>query len=156
MLFAFMIITGLTVLNVIIHLEGLFFVRRFTRVFLLRPRLGLSLIVLLSIQLHVIEIMTFAAAYFVAEQILGLGSVIGDKVPSFLEYFYFSAETFTALGYGDVTTSGNLRIIAVSEPLVGLTLISWSGAYTFLAMQRFWGERTQQRKAIREASGRPH
>jgi hypothetical protein len=155
MLLAFVIITGLTVLSVIIHLEGLFFVRRLTRLFRRRPRLGLSIIVLLSIELHVVEIGLFALVYFVSEQFLGLGKVIGDKVPSFLEYYYFSAETFTALGYGDVTTSGDLRLIAVSEPLVGLTLISWSGAYTFLAMQRFWGERAQQRKAIREASGRP-
>jgi voltage-gated potassium channel Kch len=51
---------------------------------------------------------------------------------------YFSAETYTSLGYGDVVPIGDLRLLAGIEALNGLLLIGWSASYTFIAMERFW------------------
>jgi hypothetical protein len=152
MLIAFLIILMLTILTVMIHLEGLWAIRRNTKRLLKWPRLGLSLIVILSIQLHVIEIACFAIAYFLADHFLDVGHFTAAPLAGFFDWFYFSAETFTALGYGDITTTDSLRIVAVSEPLVGLTLISWSGAYTFIAMQRFWDETRLSRQEKRAAA----
>ena len=51
---------------------------------------------------------------------------------------YFSAETYTSLGFGDVTPLGPIRLLAGVEALNGLLLIGWSASYTFIAMERFW------------------
>jgi voltage-gated potassium channel Kch len=51
---------------------------------------------------------------------------------------YFSAETYTSLGYGDIVPTGDLRLLAGVEALNGLLLIGWSASYTFIAMERFW------------------
>ncbi len=57
---------------------------------------------------------------------------------SFSTSLYFSAETYTSLGYGDVVPTGSLRLLAGVEALNGLLLIGWSASYTFIAMERFW------------------
>ena len=54
--------------------------------------------------------------------------------------FYFSAETYTSLGYGDIVPTGDLRLLAGVEALNGLLLIGWSASYTYIAMERFWRE----------------
>jgi hypothetical protein len=48
------------------------------------------------------------------------------------------AGPFTSLGFGDVTPSGPLRLLAGMEALNGLLLIGWSASYIHLAMERFW------------------
>ena len=141
MISSLLLILGLTLL---IHLDGLWAIKRNTKHFEGWPRLGLAVIVILSIQLHVAEIGCFALSYQYADALLGIGHLTFADPPGFLDCFYYSAETFTALGYGDVTATGDLRLVAVSEPLVGLTLISWSGAYTFIAMQRFWKDQRER------------
>jgi hypothetical protein len=52
--------------------------------------------------------------------------------------FYFSAETFTSLGYGDIRPSGPLRLLAGAEALNGLLLIGWSACFAYISMERFW------------------
>ena len=54
------------------------------------------------------------------------------------QLFYFSIETFTTQGVGDVYPVGPLRLVASLEPLAGLILIGWSGSFTFLAMGLDW------------------
>lgn len=53
---------------------------------------------------------------------------------------YFSAETYTSLGYGDVVPGGALRLLAGMEALNGLLLIGWSASFIYIAMERFWGD----------------
>ena len=53
---------------------------------------------------------------------------------------YFSAETYTSLGYGDIVPTGEVRLLAGIEALNGLLLIGWSASYTYIAMERFWRE----------------
>jgi len=51
---------------------------------------------------------------------------------------YFSAETYTSLGFGDLIPIGPLRLLAGAEALNGLVLIGWSASFTYIAMERFW------------------
>jgi len=51
---------------------------------------------------------------------------------------YFSAETFTSLGFGDLVPVGSIRPLAGVEALNGLLLIGWSASYAYIAMERFW------------------
>ena len=51
---------------------------------------------------------------------------------------FFSAQTFTALGFGDLLPAGPVRTVAAAEALNGLLRIGWSASSTHLSMKRFW------------------
>lgn len=51
---------------------------------------------------------------------------------------YYSAATYSTLGFGDVVPRGALRLVSVIEGVNGLMLIGWSVAHSFLAMEEFW------------------
>ncbi len=86
---------------------------------------------------HLVEILVYSLAMYLGHR-LGLGALVGEAKPRPTQYFYLSAETFTTLGLGDIYPTGDLRLIASIEPLIGMLLIGWSGSYTYLAVQRYW------------------
>ncbi len=97
---------------------------------------------------HATEILIYALAIHFVGRSLGLGDLGSSESYSFTTALYFSAETFTSLGYGDVVPSGSLRLISGVEALNGLLLIGWTASFTYLAMERFWrdaGERAGTR-----------
>jgi hypothetical protein len=51
---------------------------------------------------------------------------------------YFSVETYSSLGFGDLVPIGPVRMLAGVEALNGLLLIGWSASYAYIAMERFW------------------
>lgn len=154
MLIAVLIILVLCVVTVMIHMEGLWYMRRNLRWVVDNPRLGLVTVVLLLLALHVIEISFYAVGYIAADLWFDIGNFADEKGFDTLSYFYYSAVTFTAVGYGDILPTGVIRLIAAAEALNGLTLISWSGAFTFIAMQRFWSDRLtelrEEKRTMRE------
>lgn len=87
---------------------------------------------------HALEIALYAAAAYALARWLGAGTLGPAGVPPFDMALYFSAETYTSLGYGDVLPHGPLRMLAGMEALNGLLLIGWSASYTYVAMERFW------------------
>jgi hypothetical protein len=68
--------------------------------------------------LHAVEITAYAILY------TRLGQFPGD----FETALYFSASTFTTLGYGDVIPAIDHRLLAGVEGVMGLILIGWSTA----------------------------
>ncbi|HYR37498.1 MAG TPA: potassium channel family protein [Burkholderiales bacterium] len=80
--------------------------------------------------LHVAEVALYALAYHFGA-LLGLGHLRGGSGRALLDVFYFAAETYSTLGYGDVVPTGDLRLVASVEALNGLLLIAWSGAFLF-------------------------
>ncbi|TAL04635.1 MAG: two pore domain potassium channel family protein [Porticoccaceae bacterium] len=101
---------------------------------------------------HLAEILLYALAMYLGHR-LGLGALAGEPHPRPAQYFYLSAETFTTLGLGDIYPTGDLRLIASLEPLIGMLLIGWSGSYTYLAVQRYWVD-LQNPVPAREATRR--
>jgi hypothetical protein len=92
--------------------------------------------------LHLFEVVLYAIAISVHE-IAGLGSLAGavDPSSSWLEnHIYFSIASYTTLGIGDIVPHGTLRLVSGVEALNGLILIAWSASFTYLVMERFWGE----------------
>jgi hypothetical protein len=87
---------------------------------------------------HIAEVALYALAIYALALWLGVGSLGGGPVPSPYMSLYFSAETYTSLGYGDVVPHGPLRMLAGVEALNGLLLIGWSASYVYVAMERFW------------------
>jgi hypothetical protein len=80
----------------------------------------------------------FALAYYVLRDSLGLGSLAGQFRDVFSSYLYFSAETYTSLGLGDVYPVGQIRMVVGVEALTGLLMISWTASFTYLEMSRYW------------------
>lgn len=86
---------------------------------------------------HLVQIALFAAAYrFLYE--IGMGSLRGQIHNASLSLLYFSAETYTSLGFGDVYPVGEMRLIAGIEALTGLLMIGWTASFTYLEMSRYW------------------
>ena len=92
---------------------------------------------------HVVAICLYGLAYYFLASHAALGT-LRDATPGGYEpftpwlCFYFSAATYSSLGFGDIVPMGELRLVAVMEGLNGLMLIAWTAAYSFLAMEEFW------------------
>ena len=94
--------------------------------------------------IHILNIWLYAGTYFFVENKTGLGTVsgtgrvVGKTYESFLDCLYFSASTYTSLGFGDLVPTDSLRMLAAAEVLNGLVLIAWTASFTYLAMEKFW------------------
>ena len=87
---------------------------------------------------HVSQIMLFAGAYFLLRDKFGLGGFGGQFKDAFTSFLYFSSETYTTLGLGDIFPSGSLRMVTGTEALTGLLMLSWTASFTYLEMRRYW------------------
>jgi prepilin signal peptidase PulO-like enzyme (type II secretory pathway) len=101
-------------------------------------RATLVVVILATFVAHAIEIALYGAAMYVLSAWLGVGSLAGSNGFSLVACMYFSAETYTSLGFGDVTPVGPIRLLAGVEALNGLLLIGWSASFTYISMERFW------------------
>lgn len=128
----------LLVLTTIIHYEVLRMLTVGLPTFDMPTRAKLIVVIFGTFFTHVAEIFLYAVAFYLLARYLGAGT-LGDASRSSLTLcLYFSAETYTSLGYGDVVPRGELRLLAGMEALNGLLLIGWSASYTYIAMERFW------------------
>ena len=101
-----------------------------------RPKL---LVVVFSAMLaHGQEIAVYGVWLFALVRFTSGSALVGPAGFSFANCLYFSAETFTSLGFGDLTPVGPVRLLAGVEALNGLLLIGWSASYIFLSMERYW------------------
>jgi voltage-gated potassium channel Kch len=77
--------------------------------------------------LHLIEIGVWAGVYFWQH-----------CLPDFETSLYFSATTYTTLGYGDVVLPRPWRLAGVLESLTGVLLLGWSAAFFFAVVSQFF------------------
>ena len=120
---------------VLIHYEVLAFVSRPPRDGRYR-RTHVIVCILGMLVGHLIEAALFAFGYWFAIAVLHLNGISAPGPLSRLQYMYFSIETFTTQGVGDVYAVGPLRMVASIEPLIGLVLVGWSTAFTFQIARR--------------------
>jgi hypothetical protein len=143
----------LLVVTTVIHYEVLRFLSalRFLKLLLprmgMRPRVQLIAVIFGAFAAHIIEIMIYGLAYFLLATEFDVGTMGQTNTLPFSLCVYFSAETFTSLGYGDVVPHGDLRLLAGMEALNGLLLIGWTGSYTYITMQRVWGEQDEKKNS---------
>lgn len=88
---------------------------------------------------HVLEIWVFGLALF------GLlwadprfGALHGIAPGTLFDHVYFSAVTYSTVGFGDVIPQGPIRFLVGTEALTGFVLITWSASFTYLEMERYW------------------
>tara|TARA_B100001059_G_C17829505_1_gene583637 strand:- start:1191 stop:1376 length:186 start_codon:yes stop_codon:yes gene_type:complete len=48
-----------------------------------------------------------------------------------MDFIYFSFSNYTTLGMGDIFITGDARLAAAIESLLGLILIAWSASVTY-------------------------
>jgi hypothetical protein len=136
----------LLIVTTVIHYEVLRLLSELRLLKLLLPRLGmrprmrLIFVIFGAFAAHAFEILLYGAAYYLLDTQFDVGSMGQTGTLLYSRCVYFSAETFTSLGYGDVVPHGDLRLLAGMEALNGLLLIGWTASYTYLSMERFWGE----------------
>ena len=104
----------------------------------IRVRAKLLIVIFGTFVAHTVEIVLYAAATFALIHFLDVGDLSPERTTTFLECLYFSAETYTSLGLGDIAPLGSVRLLAGVEALNGLLMIAWSASFTYLSMERYW------------------
>jgi hypothetical protein len=131
----------LLVATTVIHYEVLRLLTACLPALRMPARLKLIVVIAGAFCAHAIEILLYGTGYYLLATYLGEGSM-GNPL-TFARCLYFSAETYTSLGYGDVVPHGDLRLLAGMEALNGLLLIGWTTSYTYISMERFWDANTK-------------
>lgn len=140
-----LVTAGVVTLAVVLHYEIIAGLNRWVNArggyaALGRPGRRTLLMVMFALLLaHIAEIWLFAAAYFLLDVTGDFGQVLGYERFTFLDYVYFSAATYTTVGWGDLAAIGPMRFLAGTEALTGFMLITWSASFTYLIMARTWG-----------------
>jgi hypothetical protein len=99
--------------------------------FLVKKRLPILIVTaLVLIFLHLVEIFVWALTY---------RAVAPVEIESLEAAMYFSAVTFTTLGYGDITLNSEWRVLSGFEAINGILLVGWTTAFLYAVIQRTWG-----------------
>ena len=90
----------------------------------------MAIFTLITAVVHLTQIALWAVAFLLCGQVSTLETA-----------FYFSAQNFTALGYGDVLLSGRWRLLGPLEALNGLLFLGLSTAVLFAIMSQLIAQR---------------
>lgn len=126
------------VIAVLLHYEALWLISRQIEKSH-RPHrqriLGMAFGVLMT---HIAEIWLFGiTGWWLIEQ-HNTGALQGYDSFNLLDYVFFSAVTYTTVGYGDIYAIGPVRFLYGMLALTGFVLITWSASFTFIEMQKHW------------------
>ena len=129
----------LLVASTVLHYEILrllsFWIERITT----QPRAKMLVVMFGTFVSHSLQVVLYALGYLWLAEEMHQGALGGGSgTHTFVDYLYFSAETYTSLGFGDLIPMGPLRFVVSVETLNGLLLIGWSASYIFISMERFW------------------
>lgn len=89
---------------------------------------------------HIVEIWLFGFAFWWLLKFEDIGHISGYPNLDLLDCVYFSAATYTTVGWGDLVAVGDLRFLAGMVALVGFMMITWSASFGYLIMARFMGD----------------
>lgn len=103
------------------------------------PGNGIGVMLLGCVLAHYVEISIFGVGMYVTATAGQTFAVDTSYQPENLELWFHSASFYTSLGADRPPTAG-LRVVATSEALTGLILITWTASFLFLLMQASWGQ----------------
>jgi len=138
MFIVLLVCIALLVLTAVIHYEALSALNAHLPTLRMPSRAKLLVVISVTFFAHAVEIVAYGIAlYLLVSHGIG-GGLKGSEDFSVADCIYFSAETYTSIGFGDVTPFGAIRLLIGAEALNGLLLIGWSASYAFIAMERYW------------------
>jgi hypothetical protein len=140
MVFVSIFCVVLLILTTVIHYEVLRMLTVGLPALDIRARAKLIVVIFGAFLAHAAEIVLYAVATYALVRYWDVGTLGDASHFSLTRCLYFSAETYSSLGYGDIVPGGPLRLLAGVEVLNGLLLIGWSASYTYIAMERFWSD----------------
>ena len=117
---------GTLIASLIIHGFGMLFVQRRNRdyqqlpAFALRREVAFSVLILMLMFTHLIEVLLWAAAL-----------VLIDVIPVFRDAYYYAAVTYTTLGYAEGTLAPQWRILAPMMAMSGVFAFGWTTSVLF-------------------------
>ncbi len=141
MLITFLVCTLVAGINTLIHYEVLSALSNHLSTLHVPNRSKLLVVILATLVAHAVEMAVYGLAIYTLIAGLGVGGLTGSVGFSLEACMYFSAETYTSLGFGDISPLGPIRMIAGFEALHGLLMIGWSSSFLFISMERFWAVR---------------
>ena len=127
----------LVIISIYIHwmmLKIIMQLRKKTPRLTIRHIVGDVLIVILT---HTLEIILFAVGMYALERSGYYGHIVTNGEGLFGEFVYFSAITYTTLGFGDITPVGPLRVLAGVEAITGPILSAWTASVIFVGVLRY-------------------
>jgi len=130
---------ALVVSTTLLHYEALRLLSTILPLLRMAPRARLIVVLLATFATHALEIVLYAGAIYALARGTPAGTLGPGGPPAWTTILYFSAETYTSLGYGDIVPHGALRALSGVEALNGLLLIGWTASFTYMAMQQLWG-----------------
>jgi hypothetical protein len=104
----------------------------------------MMLVSLVTAVMHLTQIALWAVALLMC-----------GEMSSFEKAFYYSAENYTALGYGDIILSERWRLLGPLEAINGLLVFGLSTAVMFAVMSRLIADRLRYQLA-RQGEGNAH
>ena len=110
-----------------IHYEALRGLSRHLPTLRIASRSKLLVVIFSAFVAHALEIAVYGSVLFVLVKDFGVGKLVGPLGFSLINCLYFSAETYTTLGFGDLVPTGAVRLLAGTETLNGLLLIYEGG-----------------------------
>lgn len=128
----------LVLATILIHYEFLRSAQRIAEWSRLRPRLRIVVMLMGAFLAHTVEIYVYAVGYMVLGLLHSEPVFTGVFDGGFEDYLYFSATSYSTLGFGDIAPMGPARLLAGTEALNGLVLITWTASVTYLMMDRYW------------------
>jgi len=93
-----------------------------------------------NIAVMMIVTLLTAAGHLIQIAIWAITLLVGE-MPNFEKAFYYSAENYTALGYGDIILSDQWRLLGPLEAINGLLLFGLSTAVMFAILSRLIASR---------------
>jgi len=85
--------------------------------------------------------LVMAAAHLMQVALWAAAFRASSEISSFEKAFYFSAENYTTLGYGDIVLSDRWRLLGPLEAINGLLLLGLSTAVMFAVLDRLVADR---------------
>jgi ion channel len=94
--------------------------------------------ILSVVLIHVLQIAIFGLTLWLLCLWPACGGLAGEGERQFFDYLYFSAVTFSTVGFGEVWPVGAIRFFCGIEALMGFVFIGWSASFTYIEMEQFW------------------
>jgi hypothetical protein len=95
-----------------------------------------------------------AAAHLIPIALWAVALMMCGEISTFEKAFYYYAENYTALGYGDIILSERWQLLGPLEAINGLLLFGLSTALLFAVMSRLIGNRL--RHQLGQQGGETH